>query len=269
MQDDMLSVIPDCDPVKLYENVTRKIYYMIADKSMDYLESTAFMIMSKRDKLYDLSDEQVVTREYLRTLMKLRLSHYDEKTLYFVEKAHEYFINSKNFTDISYCIGVLSGASDPENKIYPILKQMINKLGEDFKGDSLMTSKWLRFISKISSPKTINDLYDIYSGTYPIAGLFNKKTPNHIYALVYAFTTNPYFHHIDKELNKAYGYNFITDCILDIDTYNPTVASRIAGSFEVVKSLSPEHQKYIKQCIARILASEKLSSATREIMSSF
>jgi aminopeptidase N len=263
LQDDMYSVIPSCDPILLH-GVTGKIYGMIAQRTMDYLEKTTTRLMSQ------LSHSQVSERELLRTIMKIRMSHHDQNVMNYVHQIKNYFEQSTNFTDQTNCINVLSQASDPELQIYEILHQMLDSMAEQYVGDSLMSAKWLRFMSKITSPQTVDVLTRLYTGHHKHSKMINKTTPNHLYALVSAFTVNPYVHQIINIDGKdhAPGYLYITDCVIDIDMTNPQVAACIAGFFESIKSLSPVHQKCMREYIDHILSRPTLSKNVKEILSS-
>lgn len=269
-QDDMYSVISDCDPVHLYESVSRMIYGKIAKYTRYYLQDATMRLMNQLSSVpYNMSHQQVSSREMMRTVMKIRLSIFDEDTMNYVQMIRNYFDRSTNFTDRANCISVLSQASDPEYQIYSVLQQMLDSMAEQYVGDSLMSAKWLRFMSKITSPRTVGDLTRLYSGSHKRSNMISKTTPNHLYALVYAFTVNPYAHQLINVLGQdnAPGYKYITDCILDIDTYNANVAARIAGFFEIIKSLSPRHQKCMQGCIDHILSKPTLSKNVNEVLS--
>lgn len=270
LQDDMYSVIPECDPVKLYETCTRSIYGAVASSSRIYLEKKTFELMRElMNQPYDMSHHQVSSRELMRTVMKIRLSIRDEFTSPYINTVLQYFDQATNFTDVSNCISALSTAHDPNHEIYQILQSLLENLAKRFEGDSLMTSKWLRFMTKIASPQTVEDLTRLYKGSHSRSDMINKTTPNHLYALVKAYTLNPYVHQLISMFGQdiAPGYKYITDCVLDIDKYNSNVAASIASFFDVISSLSPRHQVCMKVCIQHILATPGLSENVKELLS--
>jgi aminopeptidase N len=265
LQDDMYSIIPDCDPVKLYESATSKIYYMIASKSVDYLEEKTMQLISKlKSQVYQRTDEQINMRQLLRTVMSFRLLVSENRDEY-LKYIYEYYQNLTNFTEISNLINAL--VRTPNHMIEKILDDLAKK----YKGDSLMSAKWLRFVSNIYSPHTVELLSKLYTGQHKNSILINKKTPNHLYAMVRSFASNPYAHHLIKTDSEylAPGYEYITYCILDIDSYNPQVASTIAEFFAQIKFLSPNHQKCMKHYIKQILSKPDLSENTKEIMADY
>jgi aminopeptidase N len=271
LQDDMYSVIPECDPVKLYESATSKINHMIASKSIDYLEAKTVQLISVlKSKVYERTDEQINMRQLLRTVISFRLLVSDNRSDY-LKYIYEYYQNLTNFTEISNLINVLVRTPDHMHDIYPVLEKILDNLAEKYKGDSLMSAKWLRFVSNIYSPQTVELLSKLYTGQHKNSSLINKKTPNHLYAMVRSFTINPYAHQLIKKDSEylAPGYEYITYCILDIDSYNPQVASTIADFFAQIKFLSPKHQKCMRHYIKQILSKSDLSENTKEIMADY
>jgi len=59
----------------------------------------------------------------------------------------------------------------------------------------------------------------------------------------------------------------LTDCIIDIDSTNSGLASKIAVFFQKQKYLSSIHQLYMKQCVGRILQKKDLSDDVRVTLS--
>ena len=276
-QDEIMMQIPECDPVALFENVVQKIYAMIAEKSLEYIETTSYSLMKYLVSVpYEITYQQVSARTFLKILMMLRLSFYDTKTMNYVNLMVDFFNNSKNLTSRVNCIRSLGYAcnkiTDPNDEINVVLHKILDQMANDYQGDSLMTSKWLAYYSSICSPDTVGILNAFYSGAHTRSSMVSKTTPNHLYSLILRFTSNPYFHQLvllDDGTYSAPGYNFLTECILDIDSKNTIVASRIAGTFEILNSLPPRNKKCMSMCINMILDKPDLSASTREIVSSF
>jgi aminopeptidase N len=282
LHDEMFSLIPECDPVFLYENVTQKIYTELARRSMDMVQSTDHNggyldKMTKRvmDLLNSSSNysqgDLISNRELLYILMKIRLSVYNGPSDYYADMVYNHFSNTKNFTEKSHCISALAISINNKQEICPyndIFMTMLNEMGELYRGDALMTAKWLRFVAKCASNKTVKLLSSIYMNEHKFSSMVSKTTPNHIYGLVNSFTFNPYVHWIETDHNNAPGYKYITDCVIDIDTKNPNVASKIAEFFTVINNLSPRHQRLMRPCISRILSTPNISENVKEILES-
>ena len=277
--DDMMGIINDCDPMKLYK-ITSNLYYMIAQQNLDYLEEKSRHLMNQLKSNITCS-EQIALRELLGVIMSLRLKFYNEDSLKYVDIIVNYFNSSDNLTDKINCINALARASDPTEQIFTVLLNLLTNMAQQYNGDSLMISKILRQFTKIHSPKTVKILQQIYSGEHAISHMFVKTTPNHLSALIYAFHTNPYFHQISVSENntllqtsnvasntgRALGYEFVTNCILDIDKYNASYGSLIASVFEIIEKLSPEYKKLMRQSVNHILNCKELSENTKEILS--
>ena len=61
------------------------------------------------------------------------------------------------------------------------------------------------------------------------------------------------------------GYSFLTDKIIAIDKFNPSVASRLASGFNSTVYLADNYKKLAKVCLNRILEQENISDAVYEI----
>jgi aminopeptidase N len=267
-QEEIMSDIVDCDPIRLYEHVTRKIYCDVSLKAKEYLVSKTDEFMSFSMK-YTLIGKQISSRELFGTLLKLRFAEFDEP-LCFTQKLKTFFLNSDNLTDKVSIINALSSAKDYTCEVSNILSELLDTMASQYNGDVLMTTKLLKYVSQVLSPNTVITLSELYDGLHPRSNMVCKNTPNHMYSLVRAFTNNPYVHQIVSSSNNmkqyAPGYEYITKCILDIDKHNGIVSSRIAGVFEIINNLSPEHRKLMQVCIDRIKSTNNLSENISEIL---
>ena len=54
---------------------------------------------------------------------------------------------------------------------------------------------------------------------------------------------------------------------LSLSSYNSSVASKIAKFFNINEKLSSIHQKYMKECVQKILSKPNISESTKEILS--
>lgn len=276
-QDELMMYIPQCDPVLLFEHVIQRINGMIIEKSLEYVETSSINLMKFLVSVpYKIEYQQVSARHLLKTLMTLRLSHYDATTMDYVNHMTTFFNNSNNLTSKVACIRSLGYACsqnlDPDHKINQVLFHMLDQMADNYQGDSLMTAKWLAHYSAICSPDTVKTLAKLYSGQHPRSSMVSKITPNHLYSLILRFSSNPYFHQLEIDNNDQYvapGYKFLTECIMDIDTKNTVVASRIASVFEIVDKLPKKHKDCMKLCIMQILNKPELSASTKEIVFSF
>ncbi|VBB17687.1 hypothetical protein YASMINEVIRUS_150 [Yasminevirus sp. GU-2018] len=268
-QDEMISSIPDCDPIRLH-NVGRKIDEELSARCREYLvQQTDRLLDTLPTVKYALTKEQMAERELFRSLTRLRLAKYNSDDSKFVTRVFDFAINSDNLTNRVSCITALSHAQDPDGSIRVVLDNLLDRIAQMYIGDILMTSKWLRYVARVPSSNTVTVLTQLFKGSHPRSSMVSKTTPNHLYALVLAFTANPFVHEIitnEDGSTFAPGYEYITDCLLEVDTYNGIVSSRIAGLFDNIKQLSPQHREHMQKCIDRIKAFDKLSENVREVL---
>lgn len=291
-KNDVLAQIPDHDPVRFYEKVVKIIYKKLSNKSRKYLvKRTDELInnlgfdLNNNDLIAQRRIEKSKNRKFIRTnfrsiheefsiLIKIRLSAYHEDEE-FIDKLYKLFVISNNLTLMTACIDALSTADnltnnepEPDTHIYKTLYKMIDIIVKIHKNDSLMISRWLGFIAKVPSIKTVHILSKLYKGKHKRSNLVSKTTPNHLHAILITFMNNPYAHYMSVSLDhknkiKAPGYKFLSDCLLDIDSQNSFVSSRIAVFFKN-KKIDPVHKKLLKKYLNKIKKSENLSQAVKE-----
>jgi len=93
--------------------------------------------------------------------------------------------------------------------------------------------------------------------------IFDSKNPNKIRSLIGVFSRNLVrFHDV-----TGAGYRFIADWIIEVDRFNPIVASRLAEAFQKFARLDAARKPLMKREITRILSSKKLSRDVYEITS--
>ena len=93
--------------------------------------------------------------------------------------------------------------------------------------------------------------------------LFQPKNPNKLRTLIGGFAANP----VNFNRADGLGYEFVADKVLEIDTFNPQVASRILTSFRSWRSLEAERRRLAKRALQRIAKARGLSRDVHEIVS--
>ncbi len=250
--EEMIELIPNCDPFRL-NNVRSSIYKCITTRSQEYINNQMNILMNTLSaKPYVHENNDIAMRELLAMYMFL-LGHLENHSSR--DAIVKYYSICDNMTDKTNIIKALSMLQDTQY-VNNVLAQFIS----EFPTDSLMISKWLRFNSNIQSIDVLKTLETIYhSSPY-----FKKETPNHLYALVLAFTINPYFYYIAED-GSAPGYEYIEKSIIDIDVGNSSVSSRIAKAFSIQAKLSPKHKEKMLESVKRI-SSSKISNALKEVI---
>ncbi len=91
---------------------------------------------------------------------------------------------------------------------------------------------------------------------------YNKKVPNLLRSLVGAFAMG---NRLGLNDISGDGYAYVADKIIEIDAYNPQVASRIAKSLNHLKRLDEKRKELLATQLERVL-SQELSSDTYEVV---
>jgi aminopeptidase N len=91
---------------------------------------------------------------------------------------------------------------------------------------------------------------------------FQIRNPNRARSLVSSFCSNPAaFHRAD-----ASGYVFWSERVLELDSFNPQVAARLASSFSQWKRFDAHRQELMRAELVRIQATQTLSKDTYEVV---
>ena len=72
-------------------------------------------------------------------------------------------------------------------------------------------------------------------------------------------------HHFHEKSGK--GYEFVTDCIVELDKLNPQVAARLTSSFSQWKRFDNHRKELMKKELVRIQQTEGLSKDSFEVAS--
>ena len=90
---------------------------------------------------------------------------------------------------------------------------------------------------------------------------FTLKNPNRARSLIghFGMANAAHFHRPDGA-----GYRFLTDHLLELDSLNPQIASRLITPLLKWKSLEPVRRELMKMELERIAAKEDLSKDVRE-----
>lgn len=144
------------------------------------------------------------------------------------------------------------------------LAQNFHKKSENFlssfhakwKSDTLVMQKWFALQASRDSV-SIGELESLEANE-----VYDKKVPNLLRSLVGAFAGNRVrFNDISGE-----GYRYLADKIIEIDTYNPQVASRLAKSMNHLRKLDEKRKELLARELGRILT-HNLSDDTYEVVS--
>ncbi len=160
---------------------------------------------------------------------------------------------ARNMTDEIGALAVLAKSNSP------LRQQELQAFYVKWKNEPLVMNKWLMIQAAAPVATALEDVRRL-----SMDPVFDKNNPNKIASLFRAFAQGNAIHFNAKD---GSGYKFIADQIIDIDTRNPQVASRLATSFYQWRTFDPERQELVKRELNRVLSVKGLSSNVFEIVS--
>ena len=118
-------------------------------------------------------------------------------------------------------------------------------------------NKWLATQAAVPLPGTLAVVQALENDD-----IFDPLNPNKIRALFGAFGRNlTQFHHVTGE-----GYRFLAGKIIDIDSFNPSMAAALAECYRKYARLDVGRKGLMKTELERILARQELSKDVFEIV---
>ena len=181
-------------------------------------------------------------------------------------KAYQRFKDAGQMTDrYGALVALVDGHS-------PLATDALQRFHALFAGDELVIDKWFNLQARTCEPVRAGAADGAASnGGVVLARVkalmqhpdFSLKNPNRARSLLAGFCReNPAaFHRSD-----AAGYVFWADRVLEVDAFNPQLASRLARTMDRWSALAEPWRSAAQQAVARVAASSKLSPDVREIV---
>jgi aminopeptidase N len=139
----------------------------------------------------------------------------------------------------------------------PDRKEALSAFYTAANGDALVLNKWFAIQGMADIPNALEGVKALKSHKN-----FIISNPNRARSLISSFAANMgHFHAKDGK-----GYEFIADCVLELDALNPQVASRLVGSFSSWRRFDKDRQELMKTQLERISATDKVSKDTYEVV---
>jgi aminopeptidase N len=158
-----------------------------------------------------------------------------------------------NMTDTLAGLSVLSSIQCPERD------QAFNDFEQKWKHDTLVMDKWFVMQATSTLPETLDTIKGLMDHK-----LFDMKNPNKVRSLIGAFANgNPVnFHNADGS-----GYEFHADRVLELDKFNPQVASIMVRALMNWRHYEAGRSDLMRGQLERIKAVDGLSGDVFEIVS--
>lgn len=126
-----------------------------------------------------------------------------------------------------------------------------------WKHDPLVMNKWFMVQATSGKIGTLDKIKQLRSDP-----AYDEGIPNFVRALLVSFLENhTQFHQISGK-----GYTYIANCILEIDSKNPQVASRLANGFRKIIKVDDTRRALMQKELERLNASATLSTNVREVV---
>ena len=127
-----------------------------------------------------------------------------------------------------------------------------------WQAEPLVVNKWFALQASLDDECVLQNVQDLLR--HPA---FTLSNPNRVYSLIGVFSNNPRgFHRADGA-----GYRFVMDRVLEVDSKNPQVASRLLRPLGRLKPFDDQRQALMRAELERAMARPNLSRDCYEIAS--
>lgn len=166
-------------------------------------------------------------------------------------KAH--YEEASNMTDRVAALSVIADMDKPERE------EVFDDFYARFKNYPLVVDKWFALQAAATHPNIIQNIKNLKEHTD-----FNIKNPNRVRSLYAAFAmNNPVSFHAEN----GEGYTLLCDAVIELNSINPQIASRLLTPMREWKRYTPDRQDKMKAGLERIMAEKDLSPDVFEIVS--
>jgi aminopeptidase N len=170
-------------------------------------------------------------------------------------RAYQRFKDAGNMTDR---LGALMALADAHS---PLADAAFARMHSEFRADALVIDKWFALQARTSER---DGRVFARARTLLAHPDFSLRNPNRARSLLSTLLM-----HNPAALHRAdaAGYVFWADRVLEMDTINPSVASRLARALDGWRRLAEPYRSAAREAIVRVAArGDTLSSDTREIV---
>ncbi len=159
---------------------------------------------------------------------------------------------TKNMTDTFGALRCLS------NLPSPLRAMALDQFYSAWRQQPLIVDKWLAVQAGSKLETTLTEIKKLIAHE-----AFDFKNPNKVYSLIGTFAQqNMYRFHEPR----GEGYAFLTDCVLQLNEFNPIVAARMVKPLVEWRRFDPERQRLMREYLETILRQKKLSGDVQELV---
>ena len=169
-------------------------------------------------------------------------------------KAYQRFKDAGNMTDRFNALSALVLSDQP------LAQDALSRFHALFRHEALVIDKW--FALQAGAPDRDGHVLPVVRQllTHPD---FNARNPNRARSVIFSYcSANPgAFHRAD-----AAGYVFWSERVIELNSFNPQVAARLARALDRWKKLAEPYRSAAREAIARVAAQPDLSNDVREVV---
>ncbi len=237
----------EIDPPAIYA-AREKLLQEILAKYRDVL--TDIYNKNRTGKEFLLTAAAMGQRALQNTVLRLLTANKDEAA---AKLAKAQYDTANNMTDRVAALSVLA-QTDSE-----LRDQAFVDFYHRFKNYQLVVDKWFALQASAVRVDTLQSLKALR--THPE---FTLKNPNRARSLYASFAiNNPVIFHAAN----GNGYDFLTDAVIELNSINPQIASRLLTPMREWKRYTQDRQTKMRESLQRILDTPKLSPDVFEIAS--
>ncbi len=169
-------------------------------------------------------------------------------------KALQRFKDATNMTDRFNALAALVSSG------HALAAPALERFHSMFKDEALVLDKW--FALQAGATDRNGDVLPVVRQLL-LHPDFNLRNPNRARSVIFSYcSANPgAFHRPD-----AAGYVFWSERVIEIDSFNPQVAARLARALDRWKKLAEPYRSAAREAIARVAARTDLSNDVREVV---
>jgi len=202
---------------------------------------------------YVATAEAIANRSLKNVALSYLMSLNDESIISLCEQQYK---SSNNMTDEVTALAQLVNSESPVAQ--KIASDALADFYQRWRAESLVVNQWLSLQASCVLPNTLDKVKSLFS--HPG---YDGKNPNKIRSLIASFCNNA----INFHANDGEGYRFLADKIIQLNTQNPQIASRLLTQLTKWKKYPEARQLLMKKELERILATPNLSKDVFEVAS--
>ena len=237
----------EIDPETIYD-VQQQIMREVLSNCRDKLE--AIFAALNIVKPYSPDPVSMGERALKRIVLKYLATDRDAKS---TQLAKQVYDQANNMTDRMIGLSILADTVSAERE------EVLRHFHAKFKDYPLVIDKWFSVQATALRDTTLEDVKALSS--HPD---FTLKNPNRVRSLFSAFAVNNpvTFHNRDGS-----GYQLLLKSVLETDSINPHVSSRLLTAIRDWKRYTPDRQEKMKKILQQIVETKGLSAHAFEIAS--